>query len=176
MCSLAQQAAEKIDWCRAHAGQIFLLLLHSTEPAVPHIPHREELLAIFPPSVTTTSSCFHNIGILKRGNCETDVPACVLQRDQNQSELVICIAGLPVHRQTTGIATVPVPNPAGPHRVCRGHDPVHSKSVMAQEPGQHHLGSAHCIRFSLCLQTLSIGFYLLCQHVLVPHFGQVHQF
>uniref|UniRef100_A0A3B5AMD7 Tubulin-specific chaperone D n=1 Tax=Stegastes partitus TaxID=144197 RepID=A0A3B5AMD7_9TELE len=43
MCCLAQQAAEKIDRYRAHAGNIFLRLLHSTEPAVPHIPHREEL-------------------------------------------------------------------------------------------------------------------------------------
>uniref|UniRef100_A0A7N8WQW6 Tubulin-specific chaperone D n=1 Tax=Mastacembelus armatus TaxID=205130 RepID=A0A7N8WQW6_9TELE len=48
MCCLAQQAAEKIDRYRAHAGNIFLHLLHSTEPAVPHIPHREELLSIFP--------------------------------------------------------------------------------------------------------------------------------
>ncbi|XP_041861103.1 tubulin-specific chaperone D [Melanotaenia boesemani] len=48
MCCLAQQAAEKIDRYREHAGNIFLRLLHSTEPAVPHIPHREELLNIFP--------------------------------------------------------------------------------------------------------------------------------
>uniref|UniRef100_A0A8C9TIV3 Tubulin-specific chaperone D n=1 Tax=Scleropages formosus TaxID=113540 RepID=A0A8C9TIV3_SCLFO len=48
MCCLAQQAAEKIDRCRAHAGTIFLDLLHSKNPVVPHIPHREELLAIFP--------------------------------------------------------------------------------------------------------------------------------
>uniref|UniRef100_A0A665URZ8 Tubulin-specific chaperone D n=1 Tax=Echeneis naucrates TaxID=173247 RepID=A0A665URZ8_ECHNA len=48
MCCLAQQAAEKIDRYRAHAGNIFLRLLHSTEPAVPHIPHREALLNIFP--------------------------------------------------------------------------------------------------------------------------------
>uniref|UniRef100_A0A671T690 Tubulin-specific chaperone D n=1 Tax=Sinocyclocheilus anshuiensis TaxID=1608454 RepID=A0A671T690_9TELE len=48
MCCLAQQAAEKIDRYRAHAGTVFLRLLHSTDPAVPHIPHREELLSIFP--------------------------------------------------------------------------------------------------------------------------------
>uniref|UniRef100_A0A3Q1JU41 Tubulin-specific chaperone D n=1 Tax=Anabas testudineus TaxID=64144 RepID=A0A3Q1JU41_ANATE len=48
MCCLAQQAAEKIDRYRAHAGKILLCLLHSTEPAIPHIPHKEELLAIFP--------------------------------------------------------------------------------------------------------------------------------
>ncbi|KAM9493973.1 tubulin-specific chaperone D isoform 1-T4 [Clarias gariepinus] len=50
MCCLAQQAAEKIDGFRKHAGAVFLRLLHSTEPAVPHIPHQEELLKIFPPS------------------------------------------------------------------------------------------------------------------------------
>lgn len=48
MCCLAQQAAEKIDRYRAHAGNVFLRLLHSTEPAVPHIPQQEELLSIFP--------------------------------------------------------------------------------------------------------------------------------
>ncbi|KAF5903647.1 tubulin-specific chaperone D, partial [Clarias magur] len=50
MCCLAQQAAEKIDRFREHAGAVFLRLLHSTEPAVLHIPHQEELLNIFPPS------------------------------------------------------------------------------------------------------------------------------
>uniref|UniRef100_A0A9J7YE08 Tubulin-specific chaperone D n=1 Tax=Cyprinus carpio carpio TaxID=630221 RepID=A0A9J7YE08_CYPCA len=49
MCCLVQQAAEKIDRYRAHAGTVFLRLLHSIDPAVPHIPHREELLSIFPP-------------------------------------------------------------------------------------------------------------------------------
>ncbi|XP_066530722.1 tubulin-specific chaperone D [Hoplias malabaricus] len=49
MCCLAQQAAEKIDRYRAHAGSVFLKLLHSTEPVVPHIPHMEALLSIFPP-------------------------------------------------------------------------------------------------------------------------------
>ncbi|KAG7460255.1 hypothetical protein MATL_G00219380 [Megalops atlanticus] len=48
MCCLAQQSAEKIDRYRAHAGAIFLRLLHSRDPAVPHIPHQEELLSIFP--------------------------------------------------------------------------------------------------------------------------------
>ncbi|TTQ55690.1 Tubulin-specific chaperone D [Bagarius yarrelli] len=48
MCCLAQQAGEKIDRYRAHAGAVFLHLLHSTTPAVPHIPHQEELLQIFP--------------------------------------------------------------------------------------------------------------------------------
>ncbi|KAI7803484.1 putative tubulin-specific chaperone D [Triplophysa rosa] len=51
MCCFAQQAAEKIDRYRAHAGTIFLRLLHSLEPAVPYIPHREELLSIFPPEM-----------------------------------------------------------------------------------------------------------------------------
>uniref|UniRef100_A0A4W6G125 Tubulin-specific chaperone D n=1 Tax=Lates calcarifer TaxID=8187 RepID=A0A4W6G125_LATCA len=54
MCCLAQQAAEKIDRYRAHAGNIFLRLLHSTKPAVPHIPHQEELLSIFPVETTTS--------------------------------------------------------------------------------------------------------------------------
>ncbi|KAM7387217.1 hypothetical protein PAMA_009704 [Pampus argenteus] len=54
MCCLAQQAAEKIDRYRAHAGNIFLHLLHCTESAVPHIPHREELLHIFPVETTTS--------------------------------------------------------------------------------------------------------------------------
>ncbi|KAK2833361.1 hypothetical protein Q5P01_017250 [Channa striata] len=54
MCCLAQQAAEKIDRYRAHAGNILLRLLHSTEPAVPHIPHREDLLSIFPVETVTS--------------------------------------------------------------------------------------------------------------------------
>ncbi|KAK5913976.1 hypothetical protein CgunFtcFv8_008450 [Champsocephalus gunnari] len=54
MCLLAQQAAEKIDRYRAHAGNVFLCLLHSKEPAVPHIPHQEELLRIFPFETTTS--------------------------------------------------------------------------------------------------------------------------
>ncbi|MEQ2215771.1 hypothetical protein XENOCAPTIV_005776, partial [Xenoophorus captivus] len=37
MCCLAQQAAEKIDHYRAHAGNIFLHLLHSAEPAFKYI-------------------------------------------------------------------------------------------------------------------------------------------
>ncbi|XP_062871978.1 tubulin-specific chaperone D [Trichomycterus rosablanca] len=48
MCFLSQQAAEKIDRYRANAGSVFLRLLHSTDPVVPNIPHREELLNIFP--------------------------------------------------------------------------------------------------------------------------------
>ncbi|CAJ1075190.1 tubulin-specific chaperone D [Xyrichtys novacula] len=54
MCCLSQQAAEKIDRYRAHAGNILLRLLHSTDPAVPHIPHREELLSIFPEETLTS--------------------------------------------------------------------------------------------------------------------------
>ncbi|KAF7659956.1 hypothetical protein LDENG_00290530 [Lucifuga dentata] len=54
MCCLAQQAAEKIDRFRAHAGNVFLCLLHTQEPAVPHIPHQEELLSIFPVETTTS--------------------------------------------------------------------------------------------------------------------------
>ncbi|MBN3310433.1 TBCD protein, partial [Amia calva] len=48
LCSLVQQAAEKIDRYRAHAGSVFLRILHCQDPPVPHIPHREELLSIFP--------------------------------------------------------------------------------------------------------------------------------
>ncbi|XP_028674483.2 tubulin-specific chaperone D [Erpetoichthys calabaricus] len=47
-CCLAQQSAEKIDCFRAHAGHVFLTLLHFEQPVVPHIPYREELLKIFP--------------------------------------------------------------------------------------------------------------------------------
>ncbi|KAK7939149.1 hypothetical protein WMY93_002475 [Mugilogobius chulae] len=54
MCCLAQQAAEKIDRYRAHAGNIFLHLIHSKDPAIPHVPHHEELLAIFPFETRTT--------------------------------------------------------------------------------------------------------------------------
>ncbi|XP_043956093.1 tubulin-specific chaperone D [Gambusia affinis] len=54
MCCLAQQAAEQNDHYRAHAGNIFLQLLHSTEPVVPHIPHKEELLSIFPVETITS--------------------------------------------------------------------------------------------------------------------------
>uniref|UniRef100_A0A3B5LYB9 Tubulin-specific chaperone D n=1 Tax=Xiphophorus couchianus TaxID=32473 RepID=A0A3B5LYB9_9TELE len=54
MCCLAQQAAEQNDHYRAHAGNIFLHLLHNTEPVVPHIPHKEELLSIFPVETITS--------------------------------------------------------------------------------------------------------------------------
>lgn len=48
-CSLLQQACEKIDRTRAHAGLIFSHLLYH-KPEIPHIPHREELQNIFPKS------------------------------------------------------------------------------------------------------------------------------
>ncbi|OXB81175.1 UNVERIFIED_CONTAM: hypothetical protein H355_005105, partial [Colinus virginianus] len=54
MCWLAQQSAEKIDKFRAHAGSVFLTLLHFDNPPVPHIPHREELERIFPRSEAET--------------------------------------------------------------------------------------------------------------------------
>uniref|UniRef100_A0A8D0L4C6 Tubulin-specific chaperone D n=1 Tax=Sphenodon punctatus TaxID=8508 RepID=A0A8D0L4C6_SPHPU len=54
MCCLAQQAAEKIDRYRAHAGSVFLSLLHFDSPPVPHIPHREDLERIFPRSEAVT--------------------------------------------------------------------------------------------------------------------------
>ncbi|XP_072299328.1 tubulin-specific chaperone D [Eucyclogobius newberryi] len=54
MCCLAQQAAEKIDCYRAHAGNIFLHIIHSKDPVIPHIPHHEALLDIFPLKTRTT--------------------------------------------------------------------------------------------------------------------------
>ncbi|KAG9460892.1 hypothetical protein GDO78_018909, partial [Eleutherodactylus coqui] len=47
MCSISQQAAEKIDRFRAHAGSIFLKLLHQDDPPIPNIPHHTELERIF---------------------------------------------------------------------------------------------------------------------------------
>ncbi|XP_062930349.1 tubulin-specific chaperone D [Mobula hypostoma] len=54
MCYLAQLSAEKIDRFRARAGSVFLQILHFDNPAVPHIPHREELESIFPRSELET--------------------------------------------------------------------------------------------------------------------------
>ncbi|XP_042198429.1 tubulin-specific chaperone D isoform X2 [Callorhinchus milii] len=54
MCCLAQLSAEKIDRYRAHAGSVFLRVLHFDNPAVPHVPHREELENIFPRSEAET--------------------------------------------------------------------------------------------------------------------------
>lgn len=48
-CCLLQQACEKIDRTRAHAGLIFSKLLYH-KPEIPNIPHREELEKIFPKS------------------------------------------------------------------------------------------------------------------------------
>ncbi|CAH3037220.1 unnamed protein product [Porites lobata] len=48
MYCLVQQASEKIDRTRAHAGEIFLRLLYMDNPCLPHIPHHRELLEIFP--------------------------------------------------------------------------------------------------------------------------------
>ncbi|XP_072167628.1 tubulin-specific chaperone D-like [Diadema setosum] len=50
MPCLAQQAAEKIDRTRVCAGDAFLRLLHHSDPPIPHIPEREELLKVFPQS------------------------------------------------------------------------------------------------------------------------------
>ncbi|XP_054723921.1 tubulin-specific chaperone D-like [Uloborus diversus] len=46
-CVLVQQCTEKIDRTRAVAGGVFRTLLHS-QPPIPGIPHREELLEVFP--------------------------------------------------------------------------------------------------------------------------------
>ncbi|KAI0230132.1 Tubulin-specific chaperone D [Lamellibrachia satsuma] len=49
-CCVVQQAVEKIDRTRAHAGQVFSQLLYHS-PEIPHVPHRDDLLRIFPQSV-----------------------------------------------------------------------------------------------------------------------------
>ncbi|XP_074200185.1 tubulin-specific chaperone D isoform X2 [Camelus bactrianus] len=54
MCCVAQQASEKIDRFRAHAARVFLALLHSDGPAVPHVPHRQELERLFPRSAVAS--------------------------------------------------------------------------------------------------------------------------
>ncbi|XP_013417607.2 tubulin-specific chaperone D-like [Lingula anatina] len=46
-CCLVQQASEKIDRTRALAGETFMKLLYHS-PEIPNIPHKEELLQIFP--------------------------------------------------------------------------------------------------------------------------------
>uniref|UniRef100_A0A6I8NS93 Tubulin-specific chaperone D n=1 Tax=Ornithorhynchus anatinus TaxID=9258 RepID=A0A6I8NS93_ORNAN len=56
LCCVAQQASEKIDRFRAHAGSVFLTLLHFDNPPIPHVPHREELERIFPRSEAATLS------------------------------------------------------------------------------------------------------------------------
>ncbi|XP_041473323.1 tubulin-specific chaperone D-like [Lytechinus variegatus] len=45
---LTQQASEKIDRTRLCAGEAFLGLLHQSDPVIPHIPDRDELIKIFP--------------------------------------------------------------------------------------------------------------------------------
>ncbi|CAK1546044.1 unnamed protein product [Leptosia nina] len=47
MCGVAQQAVEKIDRTRAHAGRIFTSLIYN-EPPVSNIPHHDALKRIFP--------------------------------------------------------------------------------------------------------------------------------
>ncbi|XP_049600639.1 tubulin-specific chaperone D isoform X2 [Syngnathus scovelli] len=54
MGKLARQSAENIDRYRAHAGAIFTHLLHHSDPPIPHIPHKEALLSIFPPDVKSS--------------------------------------------------------------------------------------------------------------------------
>ncbi|XP_069124940.1 tubulin-specific chaperone D-like [Argopecten irradians] len=46
-CCLVQQACEKIDRTRAHAGNIFKCLLYH-KPEIPHIPDRQVLEEVFP--------------------------------------------------------------------------------------------------------------------------------
>lgn len=47
MCGVAQQAVEKIDRTRAHAGRIFTSLIYN-DPPISNIPHHEALKRIFP--------------------------------------------------------------------------------------------------------------------------------
>eukprot|EP00112_Aurelia_sp_Birch-Aquarium-sp1_P000058 Seg1001.15 transcript_id=Seg1001.15/GoldUCD/mRNA.D3Y31 product="Tubulin-specific chaperone D" protein_id=Seg1001.15/GoldUCD/D3Y31 len=49
MCSLVQQASEKIDRTRGCAGEIFQRLIH-LKPKLAHIPHHKELQQLFPES------------------------------------------------------------------------------------------------------------------------------
>lgn len=153
MCCLAQQAAEKIDRYRAHAGNIFLRLLHSKQPAVPHIPHREELLRVFPVWVNpviisplllehifTSNSWINTVGHSASYKA-SHWPICdsmcrVFQWDFDQSELAGSIPSFPVHFQAIGSAWLSVPHPAGP--VCvRGRDHrVHRRSIAALQHGQ----------------------------------------
>ncbi|KAL5021963.1 hypothetical protein ScPMuIL_001118 [Solemya velum] len=49
ICCLVQQACEKIDRTRAHAGRLFEKLLYH-QPEIPHIPWKRELLKLFPKS------------------------------------------------------------------------------------------------------------------------------
>lgn len=46
MADVSQQAVERIDRTRSHAGRVFSSLIHS-DPVVPHIPHHTEILQIF---------------------------------------------------------------------------------------------------------------------------------
>lgn len=150
MCCLAQQSAEKIDRSRAHAGSIFLRLLHSTEPAVPHIPHREELLNIFPlwvnptlhsalQALTAAVIALHFLleYIHKIWQFEVQqrviLVVGVLQGDSNQSELERPITSFPVHHEAAGTASVSAPHPAGHHRVCGRDHPVHGRSNVKSE-------------------------------------------
>ncbi|CAD0197479.1 unnamed protein product [Chrysodeixis includens] len=47
MCGVAQQAVEKIDRTRAHAGRIFTSFIYN-DPPISNIPHHEALKRIFP--------------------------------------------------------------------------------------------------------------------------------
>ncbi|XP_063893170.1 tubulin-specific chaperone D [Helicoverpa armigera] len=47
MCGVAQQAVEKIDRTRAHAGRIFTSLIYN-DPPISNIPHHDALKRIFP--------------------------------------------------------------------------------------------------------------------------------
>ncbi|XP_059170269.1 tubulin-specific chaperone D-like isoform X2 [Physella acuta] len=54
-CCLIQQAVEKIDRTRRHAGVLFSNLLYH-KPGIPHIPQEEEVKAIFPESLVKVTN------------------------------------------------------------------------------------------------------------------------
>lgn len=49
ICRLMQQASEKIDRMRGHAGNLLLRMIHHV-PVIPSIPQREEMISILPAS------------------------------------------------------------------------------------------------------------------------------
>ena len=53
MCCLVQQASEKIDRTRAHAGELLLGMIHHV-PEIPFIPHKSEVMKILPSSLKNT--------------------------------------------------------------------------------------------------------------------------
>lgn len=53
MCGLARQSVEKIDRTRGLAGKLFCMLVHHSDPSLPHIKRHDELKTIFPENPET---------------------------------------------------------------------------------------------------------------------------